>query len=105
MSRWLIAACNARKCLSGAGFLGCRSSRSVAQRGTPWVKRSLVASLVLDPARESLVSSSGALLLKEALRVAGLDRGLSRALSPWRAARASHDPGKVIADLAAAVAL
>jgi hypothetical protein len=69
------------------------------------VKRSLVASLVLDPARESLVSSSGALLLKEALRVAGLDRGLSRALSPWRAARASHDPGKVIADLAAAVAL
>ena len=69
------------------------------------MKRSPVASLVLDPARESLVSSSGALLLKEALRVAGLDRGLSRALSPWRAARASHDPGKVIADLAAAVAL
>jgi Transposase DDE domain group 1 len=69
------------------------------------VKRSPVASLVLDPARESLVSSSGALLLKEVLRVSGLDRGLSRALSPWRPARAIHDPGKVLLDVATSVAL
>ncbi|QWF24546.1 IS1380 family transposase [Nocardioides sp. LMS-CY] len=52
-----------------------------------------------------MVSSSGALLLKEAIRVAGLDRGLVAALAPWRPARATHDPGKVLLDVAAAVAL
>jgi len=31
----LRSACNARKCLSVAGFLACRRSRSTAQRGTP----------------------------------------------------------------------
>jgi hypothetical protein len=69
------------------------------------VKRSRVPNLVLDPARESLISSSGALLLKETSRVTGLGRGLSRALSPWRPVRASHDPGKVLLDVALAVAL
>jgi Transposase DDE domain group 1 len=69
------------------------------------VKRNPVPSLVLDPIRESLISSSGALLLREALRVAGLDRGLSKALAPWRADRATHDPGKVLLDVVAAVAL
>jgi hypothetical protein len=69
------------------------------------VKRSPVSNVVLDPARESLISSSGALLLREAIRVAGLDRGLSRALAPWRPDRAVHDPGKVLLDVATAVAL
>jgi hypothetical protein len=69
------------------------------------VKGNRVPSLVLDPARESLISSSGALLLKEAIRVAGLDRGLAQALSRWRPARATHDPGKVLLDVATAVAL
>src|SRR5690606_11421714 len=64
-----------------------------------------VPSLVLDPVRESLISSSGALLLGEAIRVAGLNRGLSSALAPWRRARAEHDPGKVLLDVATAVAL
>jgi hypothetical protein len=45
------------------------------------------------------------LLFREAIRVAGLDRGLSRALAPWRRARAEHDPGKVLLDLATAIAL
>ena len=35
----------------------------------------------------------------------GLGRGLSGALEPWRAPRAVHDPGKIMADLAAALAL
>jgi hypothetical protein len=52
-----------------------------------------------------LVSLAGAVLLWETLRVTGLDRGLSQGLSRWRAPRAVHDPGKIIADLAAAVAL
>lgn len=64
-----------------------------------------VPCVVLDPVRESLISSSGALLLREAVRVAGLGRGLSAALASWRPARAQHDPGKVLLDLATAVAL
>jgi len=52
-----------------------------------------------------LVSQAGAVLLWETLRVTGLGRGLSEGLARWRAPRAVHDPGKVIADLAAAVAL
>ena len=52
-----------------------------------------------------LVSQAGAVLLWETMRVTGLGRGLSENLSRWRVPRAVHDPGKVIADLAAAVAL
>jgi Transposase DDE domain group 1 len=52
-----------------------------------------------------LVSQAGAVLLWETLRVTGLGRGLSQALQPWRAPRAVHDPGKIVADLAAALAL
>lgn len=69
------------------------------------MKASRVPPVVLDPVRESLISSSGALLLREAIGVAGLDRRLSTALAPWRPVRAEHDPGKVLLDLATAVAL
>jgi hypothetical protein len=73
--------------------------------GTPQVKRSPVHGLVLDSARESLVCSSGGLLLRQTIRLSGLDRALSSAVTPWRAGRAVHDPGKVLLDLATAVAL
>ena len=52
-----------------------------------------------------LVSQAGAVLLWETMRVTGLGRGLSAALEPWQAPRAVHDPGKIVADLAAALAL
>ena len=52
-----------------------------------------------------LVSQAGAVLLWETMRVTGLGWGLSRGLGWWRAPRAVHDPGKIVADLAAAVAL
>src|ERR1700756_2355572 len=52
-----------------------------------------------------LVSQAGAVLLWETMRVTGLGRGLSDGLARWRAPRAVHDPGKIVADLAAAVAL
>jgi Transposase DDE domain group 1 len=61
--------------------------------------------VVLDAARESLVSSSGGLLLRQTAWLAGLERGLSEALAPWRGRRTSHDPGKVLLDVATAVAL
>jgi hypothetical protein len=52
-----------------------------------------------------IVSQAGGVLLLQALRVTGLDRGLSAALERWRPPRAAHDPGKIIADLVVAVAL
>jgi hypothetical protein len=52
-----------------------------------------------------LVSQAGAVLLWETMRVTGLGQGLAGSLARWRAPRAVHDPGKMVADLAAAVAL
>ena len=52
-----------------------------------------------------IISQSGAVLLTKVLNVTGLDRQLSAGLQRWQAPRAVHDPGKVIADLAVAVAL
>jgi hypothetical protein len=69
------------------------------------VKGNSIPNLVLDPAREALVSSAGGVLLREVVRVTGLSRLLSQALGPWRPARARHDPGKIVTDLAVAVAL
>jgi hypothetical protein len=51
-----------------------------------------------------IVSQAGTLLLTQALRATGLDRGLAVTLGRWRAPRAVHDPGKIVADLAVAVA-
>jgi len=51
------------------------------------------------------VSQAGAVLLTQALRVTGLEAGLSAGLERWRPSRAVHDRGKVIADLAVTLAL
>jgi hypothetical protein len=63
------------------------------------------ARVTVSPDGKGLVSQAGAVLLWETLRVTGLGRGLSQGLARWRAARAVHDPGKIVADLAAVVAL
>ena|SRR6266566_2671638 len=52
-----------------------------------------------------IVSQAGGLLLTRALAVTGLDAGLTAGLERWRAPRAAHDPGKIIADLAVMLAL
>ncbi|WP_433222138.1 IS1380 family transposase [Microtetraspora malaysiensis] len=52
-----------------------------------------------------LISQAGGLLLKETLRVTGLDKALSAQLERWRPPRAIHDPGKVITDLALTLTL
>jgi hypothetical protein len=54
---------------------------------------------------EGAVSQAGGVLLVETARRVGLDAALSTALEPWRKPRAVHDPGKVLLDLALAVAL
>ena len=70
------------------------------------MKNSARAARVLVSADgRGLVSQAGAVLLWETMRVTGLGRGLSQGLARWRSPRAVHDPGKIVADLAAAVAL
>ena len=54
---------------------------------------------------ESLVSHAGGALLAEAARRSGLDKELSVRMGPWRRPLATHDPGKIVLDLAVAVAL
>jgi hypothetical protein len=52
-----------------------------------------------------VVSSAGGLLVTEVVGVSGLDRALSQALEPWRKPTATHDPAKVLTDLAVTLAL
>jgi DDE family transposase len=54
---------------------------------------------------ESLVSHAGGVLLVETARRSGLAWQLSRLLGRWRLPGATHDPGKIVSDLAIAVAL
>jgi hypothetical protein len=65
----------------------------------------LLSKITVSADGNGLVSQAGGLLLAEALRVTGLGRGLSGALTRWRAPRAVHDPGKIMADLAMALGL
>ena len=67
------------------------------------MKRSPVVRVVVDPVRESLVSSAGGVLLRQTIGVCGVERMLSSALRPWRGSRARHDPALI--DVATAVAL
>jgi hypothetical protein len=62
-------------------------------------------SVRVDAAGRGVVSSAGGVLLTETVRVSGLGVALSAALAPWRAPTATHDPGKVLTDLAVSLAL
>jgi hypothetical protein len=53
---------------------------------------------------EGIVSHAGALLLAEQADRLGLTTGLSQAMAPTRRRRSAHDPGKVLVDLAVALA-
>jgi len=48
-----------------------------------------------DTGGAGVVSHAGSVLLLDTIRAAGLDRGLSAALRPWRAPTAVHDPAKI----------
>ncbi|MER6329623.1 IS1380 family transposase [Streptomyces sp. NPDC001034] len=52
-----------------------------------------------------VVSQAGGVLLVETVRKSGLDQAISAALAPWRKPRTVHDPGKILLDVALAVAL
>ncbi len=52
-----------------------------------------------------VVSQAGAVTLVETVRVSGVDAGLREALGRWRKPTAVHEPGKVVCDLAMALAV
>jgi len=61
--------------------------------------------LRVDARGGSAVGQAGGALLTSTVQAAGLDVGLSAALAPWRPAGATHDPAKVLVDLALTLAL
>jgi hypothetical protein len=61
--------------------------------------------LHVDTAGSAAVGQAGGVLLVETIRTAGLDRAMSTAVRPWRKPLAVHDPGKIVLDLATALAL
>jgi hypothetical protein len=79
-----------------------RSLRSTIQVGkcsSPYPR------LVVGGSGSGVVSQAGAALLLRTAESVGLITTLSRVLSPWRKPLAVHDPGKIVLDLAVAVAL
>ncbi|MBK8459248.1 MAG: IS1380 family transposase [Micropruina sp.] len=58
-----------------------------------------------DAGATRVVGQAGGLLLTKTAVVTGLTRGLSTALSRWRKPFATHDPGKIVSDLAISLAL
>jgi hypothetical protein len=79
-----------------------RSLRSTIQVGkcsSPYPQ------LVVGGSGSGVVSQAGAALLLRTAESVGLITTLSRVLSPWRKPLAVHDPGKIVLDLAVAVAL
>ena len=65
----------------------------------------LYPSLTVDTTATGVVSHAGAVLLVDTVAAVGLDRALSTALAPWRGPNAIHDPGKIVCDLAVALAI
>jgi hypothetical protein len=61
--------------------------------------------LTVDTTAKRVVSHAGTVLLAATARKIGLDRELSTALRSWMRPLAVHDPGKVLLDLAIAVAI
>ena len=68
-------------------------------RESTWYPR-----LAVDGDGSGLVSQAGTLLLVRTAEKIGLVKGLSQALSPWRKPLSTHNPGKIVLDLAIAVA-
>ncbi|MCP2278397.1 IS1380 family transposase [Nocardia amikacinitolerans] len=62
-------------------------------------------SLKVDGNGSGVVAHAGAVALVQAATAVGLDRALSQLLASWRKPLAVHDPGKIVLDLAVAVAI
>jgi len=62
-------------------------------------------SLSVDAMGTGIVSQTGAVMLLRTAEKTGLGGALSVALAPWRKPLATHDPGKILLDLAVSVAV
>ena len=89
---------NEKSCLGTSRHCS-RSTFQVKERS------GLYPRLNVDAAGSGVVSQAGAVLLVETARAVGLDLALSTALQRWRRPGARHDPGKVVLDLAVALAV
>jgi hypothetical protein len=76
-----------------------RSTIQVGKCSSPYPR------LAVGGSGSGVVSQAGAVLLLRTAETVGLTWGLSRALARWRKPAAVHDPGKIVVDLAIAVAL
>ncbi len=61
--------------------------------------------LAAEATGSGVVSQAGAVALARTAQATGLTTALSAALMPWRKPLASHDPGKIVCDLAIALAI
>jgi Transposase DDE domain group 1 len=61
--------------------------------------------LTADGSGLGVVSQAGAVALVRTAHATGLTAALSAALAPWRKSLATHDPGKIICDLAISLAI
>jgi hypothetical protein len=62
-------------------------------------------SLSVEGTATGVVSHAGAVVLLRVAEQVGLSGALSDALAPWRKPLASHDPGKIVLDVAVALAV
>ena len=69
------------------------------------VKRSWRSRTHLEVGEDAVVSLAGASLLTTTARVLGLDRALSKQMSAWTPFGATHDTGKIVLDVAVALAV
>jgi hypothetical protein len=69
-------------------------------KSTSWYPR-----MAVEPGAPGVVSQAGALALVATAERVGLVDALSGVLAPWRKPLASHDPGKIVVDLAIALAI
>ena len=80
-----------------------RKSTRGSRRSTRKARRARLP--VVTGGADKVVSSGGGMLLVAAARASGVDRALSEALAAWRQRLARHDPGKIVLDLAVALAM
>lgn len=61
-------------------------------------------SVRVDATGEGVVSQGGGAILTSMVKASGLTAGLSEALEPWRKRFSTHNPDKILTDLALSLA-
>src|SRR3954451_52914 len=92
------------KCLLRRGCWACLGSRSTARRGTFRVQVTARPRLIVSADGRGVVSHAGCRLLADLADRTTLTGRLSAVLARLGRPRAVHDPGRVLVDLAVAVA-